>query len=70
MNKIKVGLGSKNIKQLFLSKLDPLQKLFQKIDSFISQETKMVFLGDSTDTSKVGLNFTFFTHLDKVSEMV
>lgn len=68
MSKIKTGLGSKNIRQLFMSKLDPLQQLFQKIDSFINQETKMVFLGDAQQ-NKAGLNFTFFTHLDKVSEI-
>ncbi len=67
MNKTKVGSGSKNVKQLFMSQLDPVQKLLQKIDSFFKQETKMIFLGDNTTTS---LNFTFFTHLDKVSEIV
>ncbi len=69
MNKIKTGLGSKNVKQLFMAQLDPVQKLLQKVDAFFKQETKMIFLGDHQDT-KVGLNFTFFTYLDKVSEMV
>ncbi len=68
MNKTKVGLGSQNVKRLFFAQLDPIQKLLQKMDSFFKQETKMIFLGDANDT-KVGLNFTFFTHLDKVSEM-
>ncbi len=67
MNKTKVGSGSKDVKQLFLSQLNPLQKLIQKVDAFFNQETKMIFIGDHQD-NKVGLNFTFFTYMDKLAD--